>query len=62
MAQRWRWRNATYEPIAELLQRPDRDQLRQELEDAGLAPDEEAFTAAGPDGLDEIFEEMAPGR
>ena len=50
------------EPIAELLQRPDRDQLRQELEDAGLAPDEEAFTAAGPDGLDEIFEEMAPGR
>ena len=50
------------EPIAELLQRSDRDQLRQELEDAGLAPDEEAFTAAGPDGLDEIFEEMAPGR
>jgi Zn-dependent peptidase ImmA (M78 family)/transcriptional regulator with XRE-family HTH domain len=50
------------EPIVELLQRPDRDQLRQELEDAGLAPDEEAFTAAGPDGLDEIFEEMAPGR
>jgi Zn-dependent peptidase ImmA (M78 family)/transcriptional regulator with XRE-family HTH domain len=50
------------EPIAGLLQRPDRDQLRQELEDAGLAPDEEAFTAAGPDGLDEIFEEMAPGR
>ena len=50
------------EPIAELLQRPDRDQLRQELEDAGLAPDEEAFTAVGPDGLDEIFEEMAPGR
>jgi Zn-dependent peptidase ImmA (M78 family) len=50
------------EPVAELLQRPDRDQLRQELEDAGLAPDEEAFTAAGPDGLDEIFEEMAPGR
>jgi Zn-dependent peptidase ImmA (M78 family)/transcriptional regulator with XRE-family HTH domain len=50
------------EPIAELLQRPDRDQLRQELEDAGLAPDEEAFTAAAPDGLDEIFEEMAPGR
>jgi Zn-dependent peptidase ImmA (M78 family)/transcriptional regulator with XRE-family HTH domain len=49
------------EPVAELLQRPDRDQLRQELEDAGLAPDEEAFTA-GPDGLDEIFEEMAPGR
>jgi Zn-dependent peptidase ImmA (M78 family)/transcriptional regulator with XRE-family HTH domain len=50
------------EPVAELLQRPDRDQLRQELEDAGLAPDEEAFTAAGPDGLDQIFEEMAPGR
>jgi Zn-dependent peptidase ImmA (M78 family)/transcriptional regulator with XRE-family HTH domain len=50
------------EPVAELLQRPDRDQLRQELEDAGLAPDEEAFTAAGPDGLDEIFGEMAPGR
>ena len=50
------------EPVAELLQRLDRDQLRQELEDAGLAPDEEAFTAAGPDGLDEIFEEMAPGR
>ena len=49
-------------PVAELLHRPDRDQLRQELEDAGLAPDEEAFGATGPDGLDELFEEMAPGR
>jgi Zn-dependent peptidase ImmA (M78 family)/transcriptional regulator with XRE-family HTH domain len=50
------------EPIADLLQRPDRDQLRQELEDAGLAPDEDALGATGPDILDEIFKEMAPGR
>jgi Zn-dependent peptidase ImmA (M78 family)/transcriptional regulator with XRE-family HTH domain len=50
------------EPIAELLQRPDRDQLRQELEDAGLAPDEEALHPTDPDALDDIFEEMAPGR
>ena len=50
------------EPIVELLQRPDRDQLRQELEDAGLAPDEEALHPTDPDALDDIFEEMAPGR
>jgi Zn-dependent peptidase ImmA (M78 family)/transcriptional regulator with XRE-family HTH domain len=49
-------------PLAELLQRPDRDRLRQELEDAGLAPDLEPLGAAGSDALDEIFEEMAPGR
>jgi Zn-dependent peptidase ImmA (M78 family)/transcriptional regulator with XRE-family HTH domain len=50
------------EPIVDLLQRPDRDQLRQELEDAGLTPDEEALNDASPNALDEIFEEMAPGR
>ena len=50
------------EPIVELLQRSDRDQLRQELEDAGLAPEEEAFGTTGADGLDELFGEMAPGR
>jgi Zn-dependent peptidase ImmA (M78 family)/transcriptional regulator with XRE-family HTH domain len=50
------------EPIADLLQRPDRDQLRQELEDAGLAPDEDVLSAASPNALDEIFGEMAPGR
>ena len=48
------------EPIAELLQRPDRDQLRQELDDAGLAPDDVAVGAT--EALDEILEEMAPGR
>ena len=41
---------------------PDRDQLRQELEDAGLAPDEDALGPVSPDTLDEILEEMAPGR
>jgi Zn-dependent peptidase ImmA (M78 family) len=50
------------EPIVDLLQRSDRDQLRQELEDAGLAPVEHAFGTASPDALDEILEEMAPGR
>jgi Zn-dependent peptidase ImmA (M78 family) len=50
------------EPIADLLQRPDRDQLRQELEDAGLAPDEDVLSAANPNALDEIFGEMAPGK
>lgn len=50
------------EPIAELLQRPDRDQLRQELEDAGLAPDDVDIGATGSGILDEILEEMAPGR
>jgi Zn-dependent peptidase ImmA (M78 family)/transcriptional regulator with XRE-family HTH domain len=50
------------EPIAELLQRPDRDQLRQELEDAGLAPDDVDIDATGSETLDEILEEMAPGR
>jgi Zn-dependent peptidase ImmA (M78 family)/transcriptional regulator with XRE-family HTH domain len=49
-------------PIADLLQRPDRDQLRQELEDAGLAPGEDVLNAAHPDALDEILGEMAPGR
>lgn len=50
------------EPIADLLQRSDRDQLRQELEDAGLAPDEDALGPASPDAVDELLEEMAPGR
>jgi Zn-dependent peptidase ImmA (M78 family)/transcriptional regulator with XRE-family HTH domain len=50
------------EPIVDLLQRSDRDQLRQELEDAGLAPDEDALGATGTEALDEILEEMAPGR
>ena len=50
------------EPIVDLLQRSDRDQLRQELDDAGLAPDEDAFGTAGPAALDEFLEEMAPGR
>jgi Zn-dependent peptidase ImmA (M78 family)/transcriptional regulator with XRE-family HTH domain len=50
------------EPIVGLLQAPDPDQLRHELEDAGLTPDEEAFTTTGPDGLDAILEEMAPER
>ena len=50
------------EPIAELLQRPDRDQLRQELEDAGLAPDDVGLGATDPAALDEALEEMAPGR
>jgi Zn-dependent peptidase ImmA (M78 family)/transcriptional regulator with XRE-family HTH domain len=49
-------------PLAELLQRSDRDRLRQELEDAGLAPDLEPLGAAGSDALDGILEEMAPGR
>jgi Zn-dependent peptidase ImmA (M78 family)/transcriptional regulator with XRE-family HTH domain len=50
------------EPIVELLQRTDRDQLRRELEDAGLAPDEDVLSATSPDALDEILEEMSPGR
>jgi Zn-dependent peptidase ImmA (M78 family) len=36
------------EPIADLLQRPDRDQLRQELEDAGLAPTRTSSTPPTP--------------
>jgi Zn-dependent peptidase ImmA (M78 family)/transcriptional regulator with XRE-family HTH domain len=50
------------EPIAELLRHPDRDQLRQELDDAGLTPDLDALTTAEPDTLDELLEEMEPGR
>ena len=50
------------EPIADLLRHPDRDQLRQELDDAGLTPDVDALGVADPDALDEILEEMAPGR
>ena len=50
------------EPIADLLRHPDRDQLRQELDDAGLAPDLDSLGVADPDALDEILEEMAPGR
>jgi Zn-dependent peptidase ImmA (M78 family)/transcriptional regulator with XRE-family HTH domain len=50
------------EPLVELLRHPDADQLRQELDDAGLTPDVAALTAADPDALDEILEEMAPGR
>jgi Zn-dependent peptidase ImmA (M78 family)/transcriptional regulator with XRE-family HTH domain len=50
-------------PIAELLQRSDHDQLRQELDDAGLAPDEDAAIAEiGSDLANEIIGEMAPGR
>jgi Zn-dependent peptidase ImmA (M78 family)/transcriptional regulator with XRE-family HTH domain len=50
------------EPLVELLRHPDRDQLRQELDDAGLSPDADALTAADPDALDQLLEEMAPGR
>jgi Zn-dependent peptidase ImmA (M78 family)/transcriptional regulator with XRE-family HTH domain len=50
------------EPLVELLRHPDRDQLRQELEDAGLAPDLDTLTTADPDTLDQLLEEMAPGR
>lgn len=50
------------EPIVDLLRHPDRDQLRQELDDAGLTPDLDTFGVAGPDALDELLEEMAPGR
>jgi Zn-dependent peptidase ImmA (M78 family) len=50
-------------PIAELLQRSDHDQLRQELDDAGLAPDEDvAIADIGSDLANEIIGEMAPGR
>ena len=50
-------------PIAELLQRSDHDQLRQELDDAGLAPDEDvAIAEIGSDLANEIIGEMAPGR
>ena len=50
------------EPIADLLRHPDRDQLRQELDDAGLTPDLDTIGVADPDALDELLEEMAPGR
>jgi Zn-dependent peptidase ImmA (M78 family)/transcriptional regulator with XRE-family HTH domain len=51
------------QPIAELLQRSDHDQLRQELDDAGLAPDEDAALGdVGSDLANEIIGEMAPGR
>jgi Zn-dependent peptidase ImmA (M78 family)/transcriptional regulator with XRE-family HTH domain len=50
------------EPIVDLLRHPDRDQLRQELDDAGLTPDLDTLGVADPDALDEILEEMAPGR
>ena len=50
------------EPLVELLRHPDRDQLRQELDDAGLTPDIDALTATDPDALDQLLEEMAPGR
>jgi len=50
-------------PIAELLQRSDHDQLRQELDDAGLAPDEDvAIADIGSDLANEIIGEMALGR
>jgi Zn-dependent peptidase ImmA (M78 family)/transcriptional regulator with XRE-family HTH domain len=50
-------------PIAGLLQRSDHDQLRQELDDAGLAPDEDvAIGDIGSDLANEIIGEMAPGR
>jgi len=50
------------EPLVELLRHPDRDQLRQELDDAGLTPDIDALTATDRDALDQLLEEMAPGR
>src|SRR5918993_751937 len=50
------------EPIVDLLRHPDRDQLRQELDDAGLTPDLDALGVADQDALDELLEEMAPGR
>jgi Zn-dependent peptidase ImmA (M78 family) len=50
------------EPIVDLLRHPDRDQLRQELDDAGLTPDLDTLGVADPDDLDELLEEMAPGR
>ena len=51
------------QPIAELLQRSDHEQLRQELDDAGLAPDlDAAIDDIGSDLADEIIGEMAPGR
>jgi Zn-dependent peptidase ImmA (M78 family) len=51
------------QPIAELLQRSDHEQLRQELDDAGLAPDVDvAIDGIGSDLADEIIGEMAPGR
>jgi len=50
------------EPIVDLLRHPDRDQLRQELDDAGLTPDLDTIGVADPDALDELLEEMAPGR
>ena len=50
------------EPLVELLRHPDRDQLRQELDDAGLTPDIDALTTTDPDALDQLLEEMAPGR
>jgi Zn-dependent peptidase ImmA (M78 family)/transcriptional regulator with XRE-family HTH domain len=49
------------EPIVDLLRHPDRDQLRQELDDAGLTPDLDTL-GADQDALDELLEEMAPGR
>jgi Zn-dependent peptidase ImmA (M78 family)/transcriptional regulator with XRE-family HTH domain len=51
------------QPIAELLQRSDHEQLRQELDDAGLAPDVGvALDDSNSDLADEIIGEMAPGR
>jgi hypothetical protein len=51
------------QPIAGLLQRSDHEQLRQELDDAGLAPDvDAAVDDIGSDLADEIIGEMAPGR
>ena len=51
------------QPIAELLQRDDHEQLRQELDDAGLAPDVDvAIDGIGSGLADEIIGEMAPGR
>jgi Zn-dependent peptidase ImmA (M78 family)/transcriptional regulator with XRE-family HTH domain len=50
------------EPIVDLLRHPDPVQLRQELDDAGLTPDVDALGVADPDALDELLEEMAPGR
>jgi hypothetical protein len=50
------------EPIVELLRHPDRDQLRQELDDAGLTPDLDALTTADLETLDELLKEMASGR
>lgn len=51
------------QPIADLLQRPDLEQLRLELEDAGLAPERASdLSDAGVAALDEILDQEASPR